>query len=311
MKTEKSNMRNTLRATATLLAISLSVAAFIAEAAKTLTTANNVKHTKTIIKDSKDNQTGIITHKQIVKEASDAFKATETAYKALDNNQPKQALAALEVVSGNLHLLLARDPALGLIPIDFQVQVLEGVTDLKTIKKLQDELDDLIDDGHYQAARPIVDSLVDEIRITTVYLPLATYPAAIDQIAPLIDAGKLDEAKQQLINLLGTYVSEQEVTPLAIIRAEEKLTEAFQIEHKSDLSKQETKNKIEKLVKDAEQEIKVAQALGYGSKDDYEDLYDSINALKKAIGTAGFKGEWAKIKKSISAFKNKIVHPRG
>jgi len=66
--------------------------------------------------------------------------------------------------------------------------------------------------------------------------------------------------------------------------ADEKLTEAFQIEHKGNLSKQDSKNK-------------------------FEPLYDSVDALKKAIGTSSFKGKWAKIKKSISTFKNKIVHP--
>jgi len=130
-------------------------------------------------------------------------------------------------------------------------------------------------------------------------------------VAPLIDAGKLDEAKQVLYDVLDTFITEQGITPLSIIRAEEKLDEAFQIEHKSDLSKQETRDKITKLVKNAEQNIKVAQALGYGTKDDYEVLYDSIDALKVAIRKASIKGEWAKIKKSISAFKNKIVHPHG
>jgi len=248
--------------------------------------------------------------KQIIKEALDAAKATQTALLALDHNQPKQALAALQVVSGNLHLLLARDPSLGLLPIDIQVQVIEGITDLKTIKSVEDELDDLIDDNYYQAARPIVDSLVDEIRVTTVYLPLATYPDAIDSIAPLIDAGKIDEAKKALFNVLDSFVTDEEVTPLSIIRAEDDLSAAFQIEHKSDLSKQVTKDKISDLVFAAHQNIKVAEALGYGTKDDYEDLYDSMDALKKAIGTSGFKGEWSKVKKSLGSFKNKVMHSR-
>lgn len=249
--------------------------------------------------------------KQIVKEAADAARATQAALKALESNQPKEALAALEVVSGNLHLLLARDSGLGLIPIDTKIQIIEGMDDLEMIKQLEDELDDLVDDKHYQAARPIIDSLVDEMRVTIVYLPLAIYPAAIDQVAPLIDAGKMDEAKMALKEVLNTFVSEQEVTPLSIIRADEKLTEAFQIEHKEDLSKQETKNKIAKLVSEVNHEIKIAEALGYGSKSDYAPLYGGMEALKKAIGTAGFKGEWIKIKKSISAFKNRVVHSRG
>jgi hypothetical protein len=309
MKTE--NIKKTIRIGVLPLAISLAlVSTTFTVAAESIPSAVNAKQTIEKHNNSKDSKNILPTHKQVVKEAVDAFKATETALNALQNNQPKQALAALEVVSGNLHLLLARDPALGMIPIDIQVQILDGVTSLKRIKKLEDELDDLIDDGHYQAARPIVDSLVDEIRVSITYIPLATYPAAIDKIAPLIDAGKLEEAEMELITVLDTFVSEQEITPLAIIRAEGNLTEAFQLEHNAGLSKQETRDKIKRLVKQAEQHVKVAQTLGYGTKNDYEPLYHNIDALYVAIRKASINSEWAEIKKSISAFKNKIVHPR-
>ncbi len=308
MKTENINIKIVLRTAVIPLAVSLLLFTLSVEAANTTTTTkgNHLAKKQTISIDDKKG----LTHKQIVKEAVDAFEATKTALKALENDQPKQALAALEVVSGNLHLLLARNPALGLIPIDIQVQVLEGVTDLKTINTLQDELDDLIDDKQYQAARLIVDSLVDELRVTTVYLPLASYPAALDKIAPLIDEGKIEQAKEQLVDILNTYVSDQEITPLGILRAEGELTEAFQVEHSEDLSQQESKNKIEKLINEAEQHIKVAQTLGYGMKQDYKSLYDSINVLKTAVRKAKITTEWAAIKKSLSAFKNKIVHPR-
>jgi hypothetical protein len=311
MKNQKSKISMAIGAAVIPLVLSMPLTAFAKEAAK----AQSATVGKANIANSKDAATDNAKaniRKEIVKEAADAARATTTALAALNKKQPKQAQAALQVAAGNLNLLLARDPTLGMLPIDFQVQVFEGVSNLKTIKKLEDELEDLIDDKHYQSARPIVDSLVDEIRVTTVFLPLATYPAAIDLAAPLIDAGKLDEAKQVLYDAIGTLVSIEEITPLSIIRAEDKLSEAFQIENKdkADLSKQETKDKISKLVNEARQNIKVAQALGYGTKDDYDDLYDDIDTLKKAIGTYGFKGEWSKVKKSLSAFKNKIIHPR-
>ncbi len=276
----------------------------IAKDAEKSTPATASQDQTTSIKDSS-------TGKQIAKEAVDATLATQTALKALTNNQPKEALAALQVASGNLHLLLARDPALDLVPIDIKIQVLEGPTDLKIIKRLKNDLEDFIGDGMFQDARPVIDSLVDEIRTTVVSLPMGTYPAAIDRVAPLIDAGKLAEAKQELLKVLDTLVYEQDITPLAIIRAEDKLNEAFQIEHKQDLSKQDTKDKISHLVNDANQDINVAEALGYGTKKDFELLYDEMDALKKSIGAAGFEGEWQKIKNALSSFKNKIIHPRG
>lgn len=312
MKTENITVKKIIRIGVLPLAISLALASttFTVEA-ESIPLTVNAKQTLEKHNNTKDSKSILPPHKQVVKEAVDAFKATETALNAVQNNQPKQALAALEVISGNLHLLLARDPALGMIPIDIQVQVLEGVTRLNRIKQLEDELGDLIDEGHYQAARPIVDSLVDEMRVTTTYLPLAIYPAAIDKVAPLIDAGKLEEAEMELITVLDTLVSEQEITPLAIIQAEGSLTEAFQLEHIGGLSKPETKDKIKHLVKEAEQHVKIAQTLGYGTKNDYDPLYHSIDALYVAIKKASVKSEWAEIKKSISVFKNKIVHPRG
>ncbi len=320
MKKQKNNIIMSLGSAAIPLFVSLSLLTLSAEAATdtaigidnataTGTPAFDIYQTKQINKVK--NKLNRSIHKQVIKEAADAFKATETALKALQNDQPKQALAALEIVSGNLHLLLERDPSLGLIPIEKQVEVIDGVKDLKTIKQLESELEDLIDDGKYQAARPIVDSLVDELRVTTVYLPLATYPSAIDQIGPLIDEGQIDEAKNQLIKILNTYVSDQEVTSLAILQAEGDLTEAFQIEREGDIVKQETKDKVNKLVVAAKQNIKVAEALGYGTKDNYEALYNSIDALTEAIRNASIKNEWIEIKKALSVFKNKIVHPRG
>ena len=310
MKTENLNMKKIIRIVALSLAISLAlVSTSFTVVAESIPAAANAKQTIEKPENSKDSKSILPTHKQVVKEAADAFKATQSALKALEDNQPKEALAALQVVSGNLHLLLARDSALDIIPIDIQVKILEGVTNLKVIKQLENELNDLVNDGHYQAARPILDSLVDELRVTTTYLPLSTYPATIDKVAPLIDAGKLEEAEMELITVLDTFVSEQEITPLAIMRAEGELTEAFQLEHKEGLSKQETKNKIKNLVKTATQHVKVAEALGYGTKKDYEALHSSIEELYGAIRKAEIRYEWAGIKKSISAFKNKIVHP--
>lgn len=306
MKKPHLTLKNTLGAAVIPVALAIPVAAFA-----TASPSSSAKSAAAPAQAPSPGDLKSKVDKQVVKEAADAANATQAALKALERNQPEQAHAALEVASGNLHLLLTRAPSLGLIPIDMQVRVFEGVTDLKTIKELEDKLDDLIDDGKYQTARPILDSLADEIRVNTLYLPLATYPSTINQIAPLIDQGKIDEAKQALVDLLETFVSEEEITPLSIIRAEEKLSEAFQLQRKGDLSKAGIKDRISRLVNEAHQNVKVAEALGYGSKKDYEPLYDSMDALRKSIGTTGFEGEWLKIKKSLSGFKNKIVHTPG
>jgi len=94
-----------------------------------------------------------------------------------------------------------------------------------------------------------------------------------------------------------------------VLRADALLTQAFQIEHKSDLSKKKTRDKIEALVDRTRTELKIDESLGYGEKDDYGDLYDGMDALKKSIGKSGFKGKWQQVNKSISRSKNRLVHP--
>jgi YfdX protein len=249
--------------------------------------------------------------KAVVQEAADAVKETEKALKSMENDKPKEALAALKAASGKLRVLLSNEPELGLIPVDFQMQVFDIDADLKSIEKIEKQLKELIDEHQYRLARPVLDDLASEVRVTVVSLPIATYPAAIDAIAPLIDAGKIDEAKGALYAVLSTLVITEDVTPLPILRAEALLSEAFRIEHTEDLSKEENREKIEKLVDDAGAQIKIAETLGYGDKDDYKLLYESIDALKKTIHTEGFAGEWEKLKKVLSSFKNKIVHPAG
>ncbi len=249
--------------------------------------------------------------KAVIQEAVDAVKETQTALKALENDKPKEALAALEVVSGKLHLMLSRDPNLGLVPIDLQMQVFDIDEDLKTIKAIEKKVTKLVEKDQFQSARPVIDDLASEIRLTIVNLPIETYPAAIDAIAPLIDAGKIDEAKDALYAVLDTLVITEEVMPLPILRADFLLSEAFRIEHTADLSKEKSREKIDKLINDAGTQIKIAETLGYGDKEDYKPLYESIDALKKTMRGEGFAAELDKMKKALSTFKNKIVHPAG
>ena len=303
MKIKNLKTRSVIDSTFIPLILSLPLTASATDAIKN-PLATLVPDLTTSIKDSS-------TEKQLVKEAVDAAIATQTALKALANNQPKEALAALQVASGDLHLLLARQPALALVPIDIQVQVLEGPAYLKVIKSLKNQLIGLINDEKFQDARPILDGLVDEIRVTVASLPLGAYLATIDQVIPLINAGNLSEAKLELIKALDTLIYTQEITPISIFRAEDKLNQAFQIEHKEDLSKPENKDKISNLLIKTNQDINVAEALGYGTKKDFEPLYKEMDTLKKSIGTAGFESEWQKIKNALSTFKNELIHPHG
>ncbi|MGS8570856.1 YfdX family protein, partial [Salmonella enterica subsp. enterica serovar Braenderup] len=50
-------------------------------------------------------------------------------------------------------------------------------------------------------------------------IPLASYPAAVKAVVPLIDQGKIEEAKAALQSALNTLVEERSVLPLPVLRA--------------------------------------------------------------------------------------------
>jgi len=246
--------------------------------------------------------------RKIVQEAVEAVAATRHALTALEQGKNKEAIAALEIATGKLHLLIARYPELGLLPVDVDVVVRTlDEFDKKTIKKAEDEVEDLVDDGRFQEARVILDQLRDDITITVVSLPLATYPQAIEKIAPLIDAGKIDEAKQALMEVLNSLVVTEEVIPFAVLRAEELLDNAFELEHKADLNDPKIQAEILKMIEEARENLSIAQLLGYGKKKDYKLLYKAIEALEDTIESKQHGGSlWDRVKKEMKTYKQKL-----
>jgi hypothetical protein len=245
---------------------------------------------------------------QLVKEAVDIVMETEDAFNALDNKKIKEAQQILNRVSTQLHSLLAKDSHLNLVPVSFQEEtsIFEG--NLDEVIATANKANELIEEHRIQQARQLLDKLTSEIRVNIVELPLGEYPAAIEKASSQITAGKESEAKGTLGNILDRLVTHVEIYPLPVLAAEEDLTEAYELEHKTDLSKKDSKENILKLADNAENELKLAEALGYGEKSDYEVLYEGIQALRETLHTNKFKDEWNKVKGSINQLKEKVIH---
>jgi len=97
-------------------------------------------------------------------------------------------------------------------------------------------------------------------------IPLATYPQTIKAVAPLIDAGKIVEAKNALQATLNTLVITDQVISLPVIRAQ-----IF---------------------------LKDADLLGYGDKAAFKPIYEQLDQIeKKTVGNKSGKGWFDKIKK--------------
>ena len=238
--------------------------------------------------------------KKIINNAVIAVKETEKALKALEKDKKNEALAALEVATGKLEIVLARAPELALAPVHFDVLTHDMYAGPDTIKRVIKKASDYLEAGEIQKSRKLISNLGSEIVHRYTNLPLATYPAAIKKITPLIDKGKIKEAKIALRAILRTLVVTEEIIPLPKIRAERLLKKAEEIIENKKMAIKDNKV-LSDLLKDARNQLEIAELLGYGTNKSYQDIYEQIDEIEKKveIGKVG-KGWFVKIKRQVS-----------
>ncbi len=239
--------------------------------------------------------------KEILSEATAAIRETQNALKALDEKKEKDALAALERATGKLEIILARDPDLSLAPAGVDMVTYDVLADIDAVKKLRDQAEDALEDGYVQDARRLIRNLASEIVISVSNIPLATYPEAIKLAVKHIDAGEINDAKAVLQTALSTLVVTDTVLPLPVITAKSLLQQAATLAEKEDRSKEDNKH-LTQLLDRTRTELEFAQALGYGSKKDFKDLYQLLDDIEDKTQD-GKSGEGL-ISKMKELFKN-------
>ncbi len=260
--------------------------------------ASDAKETEAADKEVEKAQQDQTTEKRkaLYEEATTAIRETKNALKALDEKKANEALAALERASGKLTIILGREPELALAPSDVTVVTYDILADIEAVKALREEIEDALDDGRVQQARRLIRNLASETVISVTNIPLATYPDAIKKAAKLIDEDKMDEAKKELQLALNTLVVTDTIIPLPVTTAEKYLKEAETLAEKGDRSKEENE-RLAGLLKDARTELEFAQALGYGSKKDFKNLYKQLDQIEdKTKGGKSGKGFFNKTK---------------
>ncbi len=219
---------------------------------------------------------------RIIEDAITALVKTNQAIRALDAGEKEQAIDHLSVAIGKLEAAVARNPELSLAPIDVQVITVDAYHDMKAVKKAVREARKYLNDGKVQAARRLMETLASEIVVRVTSIPLSTYPDAIKAVIPLIDQGKIKEARLALEEALSTLVVVDHVTPLPVLRARAMLDEASKLAQESDRSKDE-QERLDELLKTAREQLELAKALGYGDQKDFEDFYRRIETLQEKV----------------------------
>ena len=236
--------------------------------------------------------------KNLDQEAKAAIDETQKAIDAIAANKNDQAMAAIEQATGKINILLARNPATALIPVSLEVEVIDVAPhDSKAIAEIAKNASKAVEDKNYTAARVLLYALTSEIRVRTYNLPLATYPAALQEAAHLLDQKKPQEASNVLLTALDTLMAVDRVTPLPLVLAREAIEQA-KAKSQSDKAMAQT------LVQTAKKETERAKEIGYAGRDpEYAALNSDISNLEKQLkGNEDATSVFAKLEDRLSAF---------
>ena len=225
----------------------------------------------------------------VIQEAVDALDETNAAIAAIEKGDTDAAIAALALATGKLETVVAREPDLALAPVRIDHVTYDVLGSVEAVRELGKQIEDLVGDGKFQEARPLLSGFASEVVIRTTSLPLATYPDAILAATALLDDGKTDEAMTVLNAALSTQVVTDIVIALPPLRAEamiEKAKALLNDDGKAANDKAATEDAdltAADYVEAARQELKIAEALGYGRESDFEDLHEALDELDRQI----------------------------
>ncbi|MFX3545405.1 YfdX family protein [Ralstonia mannitolilytica] len=238
--------------------------------------------------------------KQVLDEAVAALALTKSALAALDDKDKARALGALAEATGKLELIVAREPSLALAPVDVRTIVHDLFANTETIEAMTDEALDALKHGEVQQARRVLALLASEIVIAVTNIPLASYPAAVKSVVPLIDQDKIEEAKAALQSALSTLVETRSVIPLPLLRTTLLLKRAETLTEDGQRS-EASGERLQALLNEARQQLEMAELLGYGKKKDFEPLYAELKKVQeKTSGGGSGKGWLDEIKARLS-----------
>jgi hypothetical protein len=242
------------------------------------------------------------------KDAIAAIDETQKALIAIAANKTDDALAAIERATGKINILLARNPATALLPVNDEVDVIDGAPQsIQAIRELAQDASRAVDEKDFPTARALLYTLMSEIRVRIYNLPLATYPQALQEAARLLDQKKPVDAGATLLAALNTLVLVDHVTPLPLVLAREAINQAQQKSPTDKATAQE-------LLKTAKIQLERSKELGYAGKDEeYASLNNDISNLQKQLkGNNDLTAVLAKLKEKMSAFlKRQSEHERG
>jgi hypothetical protein len=185
------------------------------------------------------------------------------------------------------------------VTTEITVHVSNKVQDIKTAMEIQQRVDSLLDLGHVQKARSLMNNLAQEINITRESISIPKYMEILKNARIQIDNKNYEKAILTINDLLDRRLIEKRRIPISLIKAQRMLEEATRMLNNKDVEK----DTIIIILNNASYQLKFAETLGYGLEDnEYDDLYTSIQDIKNGI----YEDKLKKVRKIAEPLNNKL-----
>ncbi len=241
---------------------------------------------------------------RVAKEALEAVTQTNNAINLIHTGHVKKAETAIKTALDNTKILLEKNPGTDLFPVDESVNVHDLITTIPQVNQTVKAAKEEMTRGDYQEAAGLLNNLKSEMDIVTVNLPLSTYPGGLKQALSLFSKNKPQQAGQVLLGMMNSLVVNQVVIPLPILRAQVMMAESRNL-----FSRKEDKSKVMNLLENADYQLKLAQALGYGNFDkEYADISKDIANVKNSVKNGNASQDiFEKLMRKTENFKNRLI----
>ena len=242
----------------------------------------------------------------LVAEAQHVLAEVRYAVWALERNKPAAARDSLKAAQSAIKQLLGHYTPATLLPVDASVEVFHLASSMDTVKAARDLAIKLVKRGELQPARKILDHLVSEIRITTLYLPLGTFQSAVDQALALLERNDAIAARQVLLQALTALSVREQAIPLPLVVARSLVATAASVADSA-------RDAALLMLKNARKQLELARLLGYRIHDpEYKVLDRQIAALQKRLGEGSpVEQLFAKLADELEGFVKKFSGQHG
>jgi len=212
-----------------------------------------------------------------------------------------------------LNRLIRNNPALRFAPILVSHILNDELNSYDVIQYKKQEINKQWQLGHAQKVRRMLNDFINDTTIRTLSIPIEQLYQMIQESRQLIILGQIEKAKLRIEALLKSIVISEHTIPFPLLRAELLIDQAEQITQQADNTNQNQPDSavLQSLLSHAKYQLKLANALGYGSSERYRIFYQAIDGIKSLVNANQQTTKlFSKLRFAILNLKNEIIEDK-